>query len=253
MNRPLMIVLSIAILLCKSAYAEELQYDPLARNLINAEGESKVSVPVNAFDVSFDFDVEKGSFTEARNDSDRIIKAIDASLKDLGLKNVEMIKGWDIVRQARISLGTKGRKLSNTLVIRVKDFPEGKLQELIASVIDKSLLADGAVALTNIKVYVTEEVENAKKEEVTAQALKELDSKARKTAESLGHKVIGVKRLYSSTNGQAPAENRAYEMDNYARLSAASFISVQKSFNVTTQIADHVEIRASVSGTYQID
>lgn len=87
--------------------AEEAHFDPLERNLIFIEGDATITVPVNGFRLTFGFDVDKGSFAEANRESTRIIDQISANVKGLGLSNVEIIKGWDVLRQARISFGQK--------------------------------------------------------------------------------------------------------------------------------------------------
>lgn len=244
------------VLLIGTAAAQEAPatYDPLSRNLIVAEGESRVTVPVNAFDAVFDFDVEKATFADAQKESERIASIIEVNTKDLGLQNVEVLKGWDLIRQGRISFTSKAKKLSNVVTVRVTDFPKGKLHEFIAAITDRALSADGAVALKNIRVYLTETVENERRIEASNQALKALQVNADRMAGSLGRKVKAVKRVYPSVMQARAAMEDKYKMESYGVMSEMqSVVSIQKSFKVESEVTDHLEISAAVSGLYEIE
>lgn len=236
--------------------AEETHFDPFARNFIFVEGESEITVAVNGFRLTFGFDIDKASFSEASHESARIINAINAEVKNLGLSNVEIIKGWDILRQAKISIGAKGRKISNKVTIQVINYPQGKLHELIAKIIDTSLAVDPAVALENIDVFISEEVENKKKEEVVTGALKALQSNAVRAAEAVGKKLSAPKRIFI-TNQEIYDLSEAYEKDRYykeeRKMALSSLVSIQKSFKVEAQIVDNMKLKAKVAGIYEVD
>ncbi|MDD5194636.1 MAG: SIMPL domain-containing protein [Candidatus Omnitrophica bacterium] len=241
----------------EKTWAQDVHFDPLARNIIFVEGEAEITVPVNGFKLTFNFDIDKPSFGEASQESTRIINAISAQIKGLGLANVEIIKGWDILRQARISIGAKGRKISNTVTIQSINYPEGKLHGLIANIIDRSLAVDPAVALESISVFVSEDVENKKNEEAVTGALKALQSNAVRTAEALGRKLSAPKRIfvtnrqiYDSSNDYAREESQ-YDYKKSRALS--SFVSIKKSFRVETQVVDNIRIKATVTGMYEIE
>lgn len=235
--------------------AQENCFDPLTRNLIFVEGQAEITVPVNYFALSFGFDIERASFSETSNESARIMNTIGANVKKQGLQDVEIIKGWDLLRQAKISLGSKGRRISNLITVRVKNFPADKLHELIARVIDESLAVDAAVALEGIEVSISEDVENKKKEEVTAEALKALQENAIRAAQALGKNAVIPKRIFV-TNEQATIGEDYYSKHKYEYASAiakSSLITIQKSFKIKAQVSDAVKLSARVSGVYQIE
>lgn len=248
----LMFVFSIAV----QASGDQGDIDPLARDLIFVEGESEITVPVSGFSLTFSFDIDRGSFTDASNDSNKIADNIVNNIKSLGLSNVQAIKGWDIVKQAKISFGAKGRKISNRFVVKVFDYPEGKLHEIIARSIDKSLVVDSSIALEDINVLISEELENKKKGEVISQALGALQSNAKRTAEAAGKTVVEAKRIFI-TNDQDLYKNESMSYDaglyRVETVAAKNFVSVQKSFKVESEIVDQIKITAKVSGVYQIN
>lgn len=238
--------------------AEETHYDPMARNLIFVEGKAETTIPVNGFSLTFGFDIEKGSFADASSYSNGIVDRISAGVKALNLTSIEIIKGWDIVKRAKISIGAKGKKISNVLTVRVLDYPQGKLHELIAAIIDKSLAVDPAIALENIKVFVSEDIENKKKEELVDEALKALKSNASRAAEAVGRKLSAPKRIYISSEQDVYKSEESYdrlypsyEMPASPPIKRA--ISIQKSFNVSAEIVDHMKMSATVFGVYEIE
>jgi len=263
MRRVAFILVLCALVLCSQGIAFSQQavmdIDPLRRNLIFVEGESDKEFAVNMFRLSFGFDIQKASFSETNTQSEQIAKRIEASVKGLGLSGVKIIKGWDIIKQAKISVGATGSKLSNQLIIEVRDFPEGKMQELIAKIIDLSLAIDKEVFLEKVESGVTEDVEDKCKEEVLTEALKQLKINADSTAGTQGKKVTAVKRVFVITDQQAAAEVNQYGYDSYEprakspMMLSRSFVSVQKGFNVSSNITDHVKVYSKVAGVYEID
>lgn len=238
----------------RSAVAQDQHFDPMERNLIFVEGEAEITIPINGFSLTFAFDIDKSSFDEASQESARIIDKISAQAKALGLSDVEIIKGWDVVKQAKISFASKGRKISNRLSVRVLNFPAGQLHELIAKMIDQSLSADGSVALEEVNIFISEELENQKKEEVSTKALKALDSNAARIASALGRKLIAPKRVFVTSEEEIYRDESLHEAKYYDQsLLSRSPISIQKSFKVEAQIVDHMKLSAKVSGIYQID
>ncbi len=227
-------------------------YDPLKRNLLYVSGEAKFTVPINQFALTFGFDQEKGSFAETQAASQRIIDGISSRVKSLGLSEVEVVKGWDVVKQARISLGSKGRKISTRLVVKVRNFPAGKMHELISQVIDNSLTVDGSVALEDVQVSLSEELEARKNEEAVQEALKKLQQNAKNAAASLGRNLAAPKSITISSGGE-PVPMKQRQVYGDAMMMERSFVSVQKSFNVESEIVDHVRISARVDGTYELE
>ncbi|MDD5217573.1 MAG: SIMPL domain-containing protein [Candidatus Omnitrophica bacterium] len=243
-----------------SVFAEEAHVDPLKRNLIFVEGMAEITVPINAFSLVFGFDIDKISFNDARSDSERIIEKISSNIRAMDIPNVEIIRGWDLVKQAKVSFMSKGRKISNRVTVKVVDFPAGKMHELIARMIDDSLAVDNAVFLEDVDIYVTEEIQNQKKQEVLTEALKTLKANAERSAEALGSKVAGPKRVFISSaehvgSVMPVSEDRLYDYELASEQKGhkrSSLVSINKGFKVRAQIVDNIKISAQVTGIYEI-
>lgn len=256
MKRRWLLFLTFVLLLgsISTAVAEECDYDPLERNLIFVEGEAEITVPVDGFSLAFSFDVDRAAFGDASKESNKIADKIAAQIKELGLSNVEIIKGWDIVKQAKISIGAKGRRLSNRLVVRVLDYPQGKFHDLIAEAIDRTIAVDSSIALEDVSILISEAKENKKKEEVLVEALKALQSNAKSAAQALGRVLSQPKRIYiSSEQGTYKSEESLYQSRGDREYLAKSFASIQKSFRVKSEIVDNVKLTAKVHGIYQLE
>jgi uncharacterized protein YggE len=232
-------------------------YDPMKRNLIFVSGHAELAVPVNRFSMAFGFDIEKGSFRDSQEASAKIIEGIASKAKGLGLSEVEIVKGWDLVRQSKISLGSKGRKISNRVIIKVSNFPLGRMHELIAQLIDGSLSVDGAVELQEVQVSLSDELENKKKEEAVLTALKNLQNNAKGAADALGRTLAAPKQVFISEDPKTMPVAADYAASGgYGggeMMMSQRLLSVQKSFNVQSEIADHVKISVNVSGVYELE
>lgn len=247
------ILIAVCLLAASPAFAEEAtHYDPLARNLIYVDGQAKITMAVDSFDVAFDFDVSRGSYDEGRKEAEEIAGKVQSSLKDLQFGRIEVIRGWDLIKQDRISLTSKAKQLSNILRIRVVGFPEGKLHESVAKIVDRTLAVNGAIGLRSISVNLSDEAEKKAQDEALAKAVTALESKARLVAEGLGKKVVASKQVYISNNQQAPMA-RGMLMDGYAQASYfKSPVVIQKNFRVDTQVPDSLDIETTVNGIYEI-
>lgn len=258
MKRIVIFTVCLAVMVfAAAASAEETcqQYDPLKRNLIFVEGEAEITVPVDGFSLMFDFDIEKAAFKEASTASNQIVDSISDNIKGMGLSNVEIIKGWDIVKQGKIAIGDKGRKISNRLVVRVFGYPKGELHDTIAEIIDKSLAVDKAITLKSIEVLISDDVENKKKEEVLSAALKALQSNAKCAADALGAKLTGTKRVFITNEEEVyKLEGQSWDA-RYApeQVLSKSVVSIQKSFRVNAEIVDNIKFIARVSGIYEVE
>lgn len=142
--------------------------------MIVVEGEANLSVPVNEFSISFTFDVEKGSFDEARMQSKRISERIGQVLKELNIPKSVVVEGWNLIKESKISFGSKGRKLSNIITITVEDVPNGKLHEFLSKIIDNVLTIDHSIVLNDIEIDITDAVEMTKKQEALNKAVEAL-------------------------------------------------------------------------------
>lgn len=233
---------------------EAAEYDPLKRNLVFVESDADVTIPVNMFKLRFGFDIQKATFAEAEEESARVIKAVSDAVAKLGLPNVEIIKGWDILTQAKISVGMTGRKIENRLTVKVSDFPNDKMHELIAKIVDLSLGVNKDIYFEEIEVGVTDSVETGTRETLIMDALRKLKANAEKAAETQGSKVIASKRIFVMDEN-APAARMASGDMMYAaapEMMRKSFVSVQKGFTVQAQVTDHIKMTAKASGIYEI-
>jgi hypothetical protein len=209
------------------------------------------------------FDVDRASFGDAGAVSDEIAFRMEREIKSLGLQNVEVIKGWDIVKQKMIAFGEKGRKVSNKLVVRVYDCPLEKLHRVIADAMDKCLAVDKSVIIEEISVILKDEVENEKKQEASIRAVAAMDKNASRVAETLGKKISAPKRIFFSNDKQALQSRNDFmgygedcrSKQNYAVEAelSRSVVSIQKSFKVKSEIVDHIKIKSRVSGIYEIE
>jgi hypothetical protein len=251
------IVLFVALVLFSSStnvFAENgySLVDPLKRNLIFAEGSAEIVIPVNNFEIQFGFDIQKGSFNEASQESNGIFDTIEREIKSLGLSDVEIIKGWDLLKQAKISFGSKGKKISTKVTIKVRNCPQGQLHSIIAQVIDRALAVNNAIVLENINVFIDDKIEQEKKQEVIESALKKLNTNAARIAVSLGRKVISPKRVYV-TSKEVVSDTMDLKQAFYDYSIAARKIEIRKSFKVDAEIADYIEVSATVTGVFEID
>ncbi len=248
----------IALSFQTNAVAEDREYDPLQRNLVLVGGQADIMVPTNMFKLTFDFDIQRGSFSEASAESEQIIKMITREVESLKLPQVEIIKGWDFIKQATISIGQSGKKVSNRLTIKVTNFPEGKMHELIARIIDNCLEVNKDIYFKEIEAGVSEDVENQKREDVLMAALRNLKSNAEKAAQTQGGKVIAAKRIFITGEQDGAQEGVMMNKMRYDYAESKSLasmersVSIQKGFAVRSQISDHVKITANVAGIYEI-
>lgn len=246
---------ALIIVLCvQETYGETLEFDPLKRNLIVAEGEASLSVPINEFRISFTFDIEKGSFDEARIESKRISERIGQVLKELNIPRSEVVEGWNLIKESKISFGSKGRKLSNIITITVEDIPKGKLHEFLGKIIDNVLAIDRSIVLDDIEIDITDAIDRAKKQEALSKAVEALESNAMKIAQSLGRKISSPKRVFVSSRESLEKIGKSESYDySYSFTQEYAKPVFRKGFKVKGQIVDHIYITANVIGIYEIE
>ncbi len=124
---------------------------------------------------------------------------------------------------------------------------------MIATIIDKGLAVSPLVALNDVQVFVSSDLELKKKAEVSAQALKVLESNAIRTATTLGRKIVAPKRIFVNEE-DIFGKNMVKDEPQYLDYSATKrFISIQQSFRVEAQIVDKMSMLVKVYGIYQIE
>lgn len=249
------------ILISQTIYVFAEEIDPLKHQLIVAEGEADLAVAVNQFKISFDFDVERATFDEARMYSKRVIERMGMVLKELNIPQTKIVEGWDLIKESKISFGTKGRRLSNSVTLTVDDVPAGKLHEYLSKTIDAVLAVDAAIVLDQIDVDITDSLERAKKQEVLGKAVSALETNASKIAQSLGRKILAPKRVFASSGESLQAADKpAAYSSSYSSSSYYSEAGIshkkplfRKGFRVRGQVVDHIYLTANVVGVYEIE
>lgn len=259
---PKIAVLLASIVCVASAtdcFAQSEEFDPFKRNLIVVEGEADLPVDVNEFDIKFSFDIERSTFDEARIGSKALVREIKRVIDNQGIPKNLVIESWDLIKQSKIALGTKGRRISTNVTINVKDVPEGKLHEYVGKIIDAVLWVDRNIVLDNVSVNMTNETEKAKKQEALEKAVKVLEENAQKVAQSLNRKIKVQKRIIASSRQSLEKtgideSDRSYSSysssSSYAGLSESVF---KKAFRVRGDVVDHIYITAHVVGVYEIE
>ena len=256
MKNLLMMILMFSVCLPCVAFAETgcSCVDPLDRNLIFVEGSASADVPADGFKIRFAFVAEDETFDRAVQKSEAVTNEMEDRFKAQGVTEVEIIRSWDLLKQAKVSFASKERKISNEIVVVVVSSPAEKFHAIIAKIIDTALAIDKSVVLEDVRVFLTDSSEAAKNREVTEKALENLLLNAKGAAAALGQDLVAPKRIWVTGD----QENILAEKDRYiygdfgiSKLSKAS-ISVNKGFSVQSNIADHVRISATVSGIYEI-
>ncbi len=163
------------------------------------------------------------------------------------------------MRQEKISFGAKGRKISNSLSVRVVGFPEGKLFDWITKIIDNSLAVDTALSLDDVEVFLSPAIEEKKRAEVTIQAVKNLQANATAAIEAMNKTMTSAKQVFitGSDNQPDPVYRHDYRMKSTmlskeAAGSLSQSVNIQKSFKVRAQIAYQIRLNAVVSGVYEM-
>ena len=254
------VILSVFVLSFLAAgggLAEERRDGHRDKNLIYVEGQAKNAVEVNAFHVNLDFDLEKGSFDETRQSSQKVVDKIKANVDALGFKSVQYIQGWDLLRQAGISLSSKGKKVSNRLTIEVADFPQGRLFDAMAKVVDAGIGADPAVTVTSVNVFLTDDLESKTRQQSLKEALSDLNQNAVQAAGALGRTIQSPKQIFT-TNEQNLEQGQeglrdVHSWSSFSDSKMKGIVSFQKSFKVDAQISEQINVVARVAGYFELN
>ena len=219
--------------------------------LIYVQGSASRSVPVDGVRLLFTFSVEKGTFAEARSAGQEIIEAIRKSLADLKGPTVSFIQGWDLLKQAKISLNTKGRRVDHNVVVELEAVPAGRLHELVAQVIDRSLAVGGKLELRRIDVYLTKAKEQEMRAALFQEATQHTVQEAQGIAKAAGVQPVGPRYLFA-TSEVASHTDLQEQVYGTAGQQFLSSIVVRKSFKVEADVPDQLELSVSVVGAFEI-
>ena len=237
-----------------SGFAQEETHAKKQPKLVFAQGEAKQTVAVDGVRLFFKFPTEKGSFVEAGKDGQAVIDAIRGRLTNLGGAVLSTTHGWDLLKQAKISFSTKGRRIDHDLVVELTQVPSGQLHALVAKVIDESLQASDKLELERIEVFLTDVKEAEVRLALLAEASKDAKARAEQAVSATGVELSGPYYLWTTSETGSPMEQDSgsgfYKSKRMAL--AAEFVSVQKSFKVSADVPDQLELKVSISGAFEI-
>ena len=251
--RRLVIVSFIVFGVTNSAWAHEATLTKDSPKLIYVQGEASRSVPVDGARLTWTFPTEKGSFTDAGEAGRAIVDQIQKNLGELQGPNVSVIYGWDLLRQSKISWSTKGRRVDHKLVVELETIPPGKLHELVAQAIDRSLQTSDKLELEHVEVYLTDAKEQEAKTALFKEASKIALANAQGIASAFGSQLVGPRYVFASSN--VSTDPRHLDSNGYASQAeaAASYsLSLKKSFKVNADLPDRMELSVSVVGAFEI-
>lgn len=221
--------------------------------LIYAQGEASQSVPADAVRLIFQFPIEKGSFEEARQTGDMLIEKVRQELSSLQGVKVSIIHSWDLIRQALISWGTKGKKIEHRFAVELEGIAPGKLHEMVSLAIDRSLPVYDKLEMEQIEVYLQEATEEAAKAALYEKAAKSALRYAQGMAQAAGAQLAGTRYLFASSQVVSQTEPERYSR-MFSEDSAAlrRGIEIRKSFKVRGDVPDELELSVSVVGAFEI-
>lgn len=218
--------------------------------VFNVQGDASVSVAADAVRLSFSYPTEDRTFEETAAEGKGIADKIqEAITKDPSLK-VKPIYGWDLIRQAKISWGQKGRTINQKISFEVENIPAGKLHKNVAAFIDGALKVNDKIQLDAVEVYLSEEAGLKARESAIKVAAKRAHGQAKLLAEAMSVQ-LGPLR-FISTGMQAMANGRAAGGDYMAERMSFSKMEVRQSFKVPAEVTDMLEIKVSLWAVYEI-
>jgi uncharacterized protein YggE len=241
----------VAAGMCAAAPAGAQAHDGPTKDspkLVHVQGTAERDVPVDGVRLLFSYATERGTFGQAGEDGQAIVAAIRKSVGDLDGPTLTVHYGWDLLRQAKISLSTKGRRIDHSLALELEGVAPGQLHNLVSHVIDRSLEASDKLELEQIEVYLTDAKEQEVRTALFADAAKQALTHAQAMVGATGAQIAGPRYLYSTDQMVPFAQaDSAREM-----MMTAGPIAVRKSFNVRAEVADHLTVGVTVLGAFEI-
>ena len=220
--------------------------------VICTQGEATRSIPVDGVRLFFRFPVEKGSFDDARRSGDELVAKIRSGLGALPVEKTEIIHSWDLVRQAVLSWGTKGKRIDHNFAVELEGIPAGKLHEIVAQVVDRSLPVYDKLELERIEVYLREPTEQAARGSLYREAAKVALANAKGVAEASDVRLVGPRAFFTNSNVASLTEANVRYKSGLLSEAASSF-DVRKSFKVRGDVPAELDLSVSVVGVFEIE
>lgn len=222
--------------------------------LIYTQGKATRAVPVDGVRLIFKFPVEGGSFEAAGQAGRTLVEGIRQRLGSLEGAKLSVVHSWDLVRQATISWGTKGKRIDHNFAVELEGIAPGRLHALVAQVIDQALQAHDKVELERIEVYLTEAAEAAARAALHQEAAKTALASAQGIAAASGAQMIGPRYLAAGSELSSPtaAGPSGYFSSERLMKQSLSEMEIRKSFRVRGDVPDQLDLSASVVGAYEI-
>ena len=118
-----------------------------------------------------------------------------------------------------------------------------------------SLQASDKLELERIEVFLTDKKEAEARLALLAEAAKDAKARAEQAASATGVELSGPYYLWTASETGSPMEQDS-ESRSYApkrmMLGAQSLVSIQKSFKVSADVPDQLELKVSISGAFEV-
>lgn len=251
----LVIVFAIALApgVVNAGWAHEAVLTKDSPKLIYAQGEASRSIPVDGVRLLFRFPIERGSFEEAGHSGQSVVETIRKQLASLEGAKISIVHGWDLLKQALISWGTKGKRIDHNFAVELEEIASGKLHELVAQVIDRSLQTNDKLELERIEVYLTDSTEQKAQAALYQEAAQVALANAQGIAGATGAQLVGPRYLFatSGVESQTAPRDSDYLSEAIEKKMYRS-IEVRKSFKVRGDVSDHLDLSVNVVGVFEI-
>jgi uncharacterized protein YggE len=215
--------------------------------LLSVSGEASEIVPVDGVRISFGFSTEKGSFQDSGAAGEEEARKLRDAVASINGVKVKAVHGWDLLRQAKISIGDRGRRIDHHVALEIEGIAEGKLHTVVAQAIDRSLPVAKDVTVESVQAYLTKDRERELRAKLKAQAVKRAGEKARALAEAAGVKLSAPQQVIGDS-----VEGGVEPMMARGRMALFSSMEWRKGFNVSTEVPDSMEVTESVGVLFQI-
>ncbi|MCD4780293.1 MAG: SIMPL domain-containing protein [Candidatus Omnitrophica bacterium] len=239
-----------------SSWAQQVPANQSEKDIVIVSGHASKMVNVDAFRLDFVFDVDRGSFGAAVAASEDIVSKIEGKLKEIQGDSYRVIKGWDLLKQKKISVNSKSRKISNKISIDVDQVKLGELLSQIGRIVDAVIQVNSKISLESMKVYVSDYKRQRIQKELVAQAVGDMQALAAITATKSDRKIKQLIRVVYLPGNLELEQHDGYPFREPFRASTinvwASF-SERKSFNVEAEVSDQIEMSTRIMGYYEMD
>jgi uncharacterized protein YggE len=251
LTRWALVVMLVAMPAAAQAHEGLMKDSP---KLITTQGAAKRAVPVDKVRILLSFVTERGTFGEAGKEGIELVEALQKRLANVEGPTLVSVYGWDLLKQAKISLTTKGRRIDHNLAIELEGIPPGRLHDLVGRVIDQALEVGGRAQLEvqSIEVDLSDAVEQQVRAELMAKASELALAQAKGMAEAAGAQIAGPRYLFANPEYQPMMDMGAEGGFAMMAQRAMPGVAVRKSFRVQAEVPDTLELSVSVVGVFEL-